>query len=330
MIAGRDYEISSIGALQKQEWKNTHTGGDPKVADEVHAYIYYKWIFENLLYLHGDKYFQNHKDEQADIVAIEADKFLDAMYYAELKGHQTAFEVLLNPATVALDEDFFRQPPSLPAFIFWMDSKMPKETLEFILDKDNVHQLITYTRRNFENMRDIILECAEIFFKKGEASAFEQVRQNLVGVEYDTPHISTMTNSPLNRPFRVTPAFLAKFKFEAPYVEQWDIVWDESYGKEYYANLVATMVINQFTVAQVKDYRNSNINSYKMIYDYLDTDTLPDTDKVYLAEIKWQTGDLEAQPRFIYPFEFVKIRENIAYTLSRMLETDSRHLMVAY
>lgn len=345
MIVGRDYDLQSIGALEEQEWRKFRTHETP-YDEDIEAYIYYKRIFRYLLLEHGDKRFDTHikktnpkdsrtfeaDDHASEILGIEDSKFVDAMYYAQLKGFQNAFNVILNPVTIQLDEDFFKNPYSLADFLFWMDAKTPEETLNDTLDQDEVHLLITYTRRNFENMRDIIMGYAEIFYKKGMALAFEQIRQDVVGVDYDIPFISRITSVPLSSPFRVTPAFLAKFKFEDSHVEQWDLVWDESYGREYYANLVATLTINQFTVKQVKEYRDSGIRSYIMVSDYLNLDSniLPDTDTVYVGEMKWPKTPEGSQPRSIYEFEYEMIRDNIEKTLSRLLGIDSQHLVVFF
>ena len=328
MIVGRDYDMSSIAEIEEREW-NDYFMSEP--AEEINAFIYYKWVFSKLLRQNGDDSYQEaDKEEKESLLNIETDKFTDAMYRSMKKGHQNAFNVIMQESTKfpSLDEDFFKNPNSKPEFIFLIDDKTDDDTYEQTLNQQELHQLVTYTRRHFNDMYRVILECGKIFYQRGEALAFEQIRKDIVGVEYDTPLISNMTHAPLNRAFRITPSFLAKFKFEAPFNEQWDIIWDESYGRAYYGNLVGSLTINQFTVDQVNKYSEGGTRSFKLIHDFLNTDKLPETDNVYLAEAHWDLIDPSQWPRMIYEFEYILIRRSLASTLSQLLEADAKHLLL--
>lgn len=332
MIIGRDYDPASIATIEQNEWSKHLGQEDVLPADEAEAFDYYIGVFSKLLRQNGDKSFaEMTEEEQQELLSIEEDKFIDAMYHSMLKGHQNAFDVILKESTKFpnLDEDFFSDPQSKSNFIFMIDDKTDPEIFQTTLDQEKVHQLITYTRRHFNSMYDHIISCSKIFYQRGEALAFEQIRKDIVGAEYDTPLISSMTHVPLNRPFRVTPAFLAKFKFEAPYVEQWDIVWDESYGKAYYSNLIATLCINQFNVSQVKRYAEGGTSSFQMIVDTMDLDQFKDEDMIYLLELNYASIDPYTEPRFIYQFEFEYIRRNLLANVIKRLGTDPSHILLA-
>lgn len=336
MIIGREYDMNAIVTIQQNEWSGyvTEQGAELgqlpiELADDFN---YYKKVFKRLLYSHGDKNFKKlSEDKKDEAVNIVGDKFTSAMYYAMLKGHQNAFEVLLKESTKFpnLDEDFFRNPHSKTDVIFLIDAKTDDDVFEKNIDQDDVHQLVTYVRRQFDDMYDYIISYSKLFYQRGEELAFEQIRRDIVEVDYDTPLISSMTHAPLNRPFRVTPAFLARFKFEAPYVEQWDIVWDETYGRAYYANLIASLCINQFTAAQIKNYAEGGAMAYQMFLDSKDLSQFRDDEMLYFVDMTYTLVDPKSMPREIYQFEHEYIREYLMATLIKMIGTDANHILLA-
>lgn len=325
MIKGRDFSSQTIANEEKKYIDQFYDSKDTLLSD---ALAYYGVLFQTFLYRNGDKLFkQMNEKEQQLIIEKEMSRFNTAMMYAFNKGHQTGFALLLMPTSQIYAPDFFEQPDAHEYFIFTFDNMITKDAFEDNLQRDAIDVLIRYTRRHFENGYDEVMNIGRRFFKKGAGVAFEHVREHIVGVDYSIQGYSRMLNAPYNQDFSVTPAFMANFSFESPAFESWDIHWDATYGINASKNLIAKLMVHQFTYKEIKDYADVNTKSYIMLKNYFDNG-YDDEELIYLAEMNFLSVEKSNFPRLLENSEYREIRRSVRQTLTRRLGIDGAHLFI--
>ena len=328
MISGKKYDNQQIADVEAKYLNEYYTGSDPLLADSIE---YYAILFQTYLHDKQDRDFEKlDKKQKEEVFTREDELFRDAMKYAFNKGHQTAFVLLLMNSKNAeeYDESFFQDPISKDVFIFNLEKLISEEVYNDNLRRSHIELLINYTRDNFENGFQKIMEFAKTFFKKGCEIAYMQIRRHIVGIE-DTPmHVSRLAGVDLANNFTVTPAFEATFAVESPGFEEWDLHWDCTYGYKLSGKSVGTFLIHQFTVKEIKSYADAGAIAYKQMADYFSTN-LDDDEIVYFGEIKFSLIDpKEDNMRFIQKSEYLAIQNALALTLQRKLGVDAKNILI--
>ncbi|QDR73602.1 hypothetical protein FOD75_10925 (plasmid) [Limosilactobacillus reuteri] len=322
MIKGLDFDMQTIATEEAKYLLQFYSSDDPLLDD---ATSYYAILFNTFLNRNADQVFQN-KDpkEQTNILDKEILRFKKAMRYAFNKGHQTAFVALLLKSSQIFDPSFFEKPESREYFIYNFENLMTDEAFKANLTRDAIDNLIGYTRKNFENGYNEIMKYGQIFFKKGAAVAFDQVREHIVNKKYKITGYSRMMHVPFNQTFELTPAFKASFSLESPAFEAWNVQWDESYGFDASKSLVAKVTIHQFTKKSIGQYRDVEARTYMMIANQFEG--YADEELVYLVQIDYLVADNKYFPRILEHNEYQAILMAIQNTVCRRLQVDGNHV----
>lgn len=331
MISGLHFNNREIGDLEAKYLNKFYISSTPNpiLAD---ASEYYSIIFQTFLHENKDKIFdQMSEEQQKRIYKSQDSKFRNAMQYSFNKGHQTGFALLLmdSKGSTEFNVSFFKNPNSKLAFIYNLDQMISPKVTEQNLRRDKNEILIRETRRHFENGYDEIMYLAKLFYKKGAEVAFEQIRQNIVKVNYSIRGNSALLNAPYNQDFEVTPAFTATFAMESPNYEEWDLHWDSTYGYKIAKQLVGKFMIHQLSIKEIKAFSSVGAITYKMLDNYFSGFNLDDNDIVYLGEINFTLIHPLKDMRVIESSEFSAIRTSLALSLQRRLNINSQNILVA-
>lgn len=331
MISGHHFSNQEIGDLEAKYLNEFYIAStpDPILAD---ASEYYAILFQTFLHKNKDKVFDQMNEEQKKRIYKSQDtKFQNAMQYSFNKGHQTAFALLLmdSKGSTEFDSSFFKNPNSKLAFIYNLDRMISPKVTEQNLRRDKNEILIRETRRHFENGYDEIMYLAKLFYKKGAEVAFEQIRQNIVKMNYLIKGRSALLNVPYNQDFEVTPAFTATFAIESPNYEEWDLHWDATYGYKIAKKLVGKFMIHQLSIREIKAFSSVGAITYKMLENYFTSANLGENDIVYLGEINFALISPNEDMRTIQSPEFSAIRTSLALTIQRHLNISSQNILIA-
>lgn len=329
MISGKTFDNSEIRDLEaKYLWNFYHADNpDPILSDGIR---YYLVLFNAYMELNKDRVFaQLDQKEQNNILDNQRQMFAQAMQYSFNKGHQAAFAWLLSNSRVSqkLDESFFSNPNSKLAFVYNVDHMIKPKVQEENLRRDRNEILIREIRRHFEHGYPKIMEFAKIFYRKGFAVAFEDVRKNIVKVDYQIKGTSRLLNIPYNQDIDVTPAFSATFAFESSSFEEWDLHWNATYGYDVNKKIIGKFIIHQLTKREIDAFSEVGAIDYKMVQSRISTNLKPD-DIIYLGEINWNLVRPIAGMPVIYPDEYNAIREQLAMTLQRSAHINANQILV--
>lgn len=336
MIVGKYYDQATIAKIESEEisYFHEHASEQPSVLFE--PMDYYRDLFDREVVEYANKdnslLMSIKEQERKEIFDALELKFYNAMLYAFNKGHKYAFAMALAESTKFpnLDEDFFAYPDSKASLILLLDAKTDDDVFENKIERDNITKLINYARRQGLSMYKSIMNYARIFYRKGEGLAFEQIRQDLLHIDYDVNYFSSMTHSPLNQPFRITPAFLGRFKSEQSFVEQWDIVWDESYGNDGYNALAACVTITKYTAGQIIQYSDCGAHAYTLIRDCLPAvESFDPAENVYLIEYIPPLIDPASVPRLLSAEETQRLQDSLVELIVRKIGEPANHFVFA-
>lgn len=329
MITGKQFSNSQIAELERK-YLNEFYNDEHQNPILYDAANYYAILFQTFLRSKPDKVFKEMpKVEKQNIYKSLNTKFIRAMQYSFNKGHQSAFAVLLLDSRNAqeFDKTYFENPNSKLSFIYNFEKMFEKGVIEENLNRDKNDMLIKATRRHFENGFDKIMDFAKIFYKKGADLAFEQIRKNIVEVDYKIRGRTRLLDLPYNQEMEVTPAFTATYGFEHPGYEEWDIHWDATYGYKASKELIAKFKVHQFSVKELKAYSSVGATAYKMIEEQL-SENLNDDDIIYLGEINFILIEPIKKMRIIESSEKEAIQTSLTLTLSRRLRVSANHILV--
>lgn len=332
MITGRSFSSETIHEKELKSLKEFYASDNPILSDGI---AYYSILFRQYLYRNADKKFTRlEEQEQNRIIQKELNEFEAAMRYSFNKGHQTAFSVLLMSTknNQGYESEYFERPDALNNFLYTFDQTISKDVFEDNISRDANDTLINYTRRNFENGYKTVMAFGKIFFKKGASVAFEQIRKDIVGVDYAISGYSKMLKVPYNQEFEVTPAFKAQFCLESLQTrdyEEWDLFWDATYDSKFADQLVAKVLIHKLNVGAVKQYASVEAPAYRIFVEQSVTNNLDDSEEVYFAEINFLLFDPQRTVRLLESAEYEAIKVALASTLTRKLKVDSQHIFIA-
>lgn len=333
MIEGLTFTPETIHAKEKKCLKEFYAGDNPYLGDAV---AYYQLLFEDYLENNADsRYRRKTEKEQLRIMDKEDKEFREAMRYAFNKGHQTAFNVLLQSTknNQGYERDFFKNPSSLNNFLYTFEKTITKEVFEENIQRDSIDVLTNFTRRHFNNTFEVIKALGMIFFKKGAGLAFEQVRKQIVGVDYEITGYSKLMHLPINQEFDVTPAFKGQFSLESPDNEEWDIFWDATYPVAYADTLIAKCIIHKISMAEARKMKEKDAITYRTILDSEKAITtinrLENNESFYLVEINFLLFNPNNIPRLLSNAEYEAINKSLLSTVSRKLRVNADHIYAA-
>lgn len=335
MITGRSFVRKTIQKEERKNLNNYLISDDPFLSDSV---AYYAVLFEQFLLRNADKHFQRlEEDRQQSILTKELTEFQTAMQYSFNKGHQTAFLILLSDIknNQEYNIDYFKEPDSQNNFLYTFEKTITEDVFTSNIKRDANDVLINYTRRNFENGYREIMALGHIFFKKGATIAFNQVRKNIVDVDYNITGYSHMMYVPYNQEFEVTPAFKAKFCMETPGFEEWDVFWDATYNAKYANTLIAKILLHSFTAEQIQEYAKVNASAYKLFRSrLLERNNLLNKTKedelFYNIEINFVLFDPSKSIRLLEEAEYNAIRKSLASKICRKLHINYDHILITH
>lgn len=332
MLAGHDYDAKEIAAIEREFLDKVYQDDNSKNYRSIleQGIDYYGLLFQTFLNSNPDKNFEALEDSDKDIIIDkELTRFESAMIYSFNKGHQMAFALLLTSKSErAYTADDFAKPDARDNFIYMLEEKMKKKIMDENLQRDANDLLIRYTRRNFENGYQNIMQFARVFFKKGFAVAFDQIRKDIMKVEYHITGKSRLLNAPYNQRFSVTPAFSAKFAIESPAFEEWDIYWDETYGFSVASQILAKVFVHEFTASEIRAYKDVDANMYMMLCEYMDISKFQENEKLYLVEFQFQIYQPIEDSRDIQASEYEEIRQALSATLCNRLNVKSSNILI--
>lgn len=328
MIVGREFDAETIHKEEKASLNDFYAGNDPILSDSI---AYYSILFEQFLYRNADKKFIRYdKNTKKQIIDKEMAEFEAAMRYSFNKGHQTAFLVLLMSTknNQSYDVDYFERPDSLNNFLYTLDQSISPDVVANNISRDANDTLINYTRKNFENGYNEVMTLGRIFFKKGASVAFDQIRKNIVGVDYKISRYSRMLSVPYNQEFTVTPAFKGQFSIETPGFEEWDVFWDATYDAKFANNLIAKVLIHNFVAKNIREYSEVGAPTYQMLMNRHLIDKFDDNESLYVVEINFVLFDPRKTVRLLEQAEYQATRVSLASTISRKLNVDDKHIFI--
>lgn len=332
MITGRNFNADTIHQKELKSLREFYASDDPTLSDGI---AYYSILFRQYLYENADKKFERlEEQEQNRIIQKELNEFEAAMRYSFNKGHQTAFLVLLMSTknNQGYEVDYFKRPDALNNFLYTFDQTISKDVFEENISRDANDTLINYTRRNFENGYNTVMAFGKIFFKKGAGIAFEQIRKDVVGVDYEISGYSNMLKVPYNQEFEVTPAFKAQFCLQSPTsndYEEWDIFWDATYDAKYANQIIAKMMVHRMNVVTIKQFAAMDAPAYKILVEQGVTSNLDDSEDIFFVEINFLIFNPNDTVRLLERAEYAAVKVAIASNLTRKLKVDSQHIYIA-
>lgn len=325
MIDSLEFSRETIVAQEQQGLSSFYDNDDSELRRWI---IYYEVLFRGFLAQNGDKNFIQLKDEEQEaVIEKTVERFRNGMQYAFNKGHQATYGLLLTSGTQTFSKDSFSNPASRDYFLFNFDNLFAKDVFEDNLRRNALDILIKYTRRYFENGYQEIMDLANRFFKKGAEVAFDQIRVNILHVNYSISGHSRLLNVPLNQSFAVTPAFQATFSLESPAYEEWNLHWNATYGFDAAKSLVAKTMIHQFTVPEIQSYASFNAETYQVMQRFFNLEIAND-DPVYMVRTDFLLTDASF-PREIEENEYLTIRVSLKDTICRRLNVDGNHIFMA-
>lgn len=333
LIRGQKFDIASIHKKETESLANYYASDNPFLSEGIE---YYAIVFKEFLYNHADpQFFLMNLDKQNNILKKEMDKFQKAMQFSFNKGHKTGFLILLKNTkdNQVYDADYFSNPNSLSNFLYSIDKSFGDTVISKNLNRDANTSLINFTLQNFVEGRKEVEKLSRIFFKKGIAVAFEQIRDNIMQTDYQITGYSRMLSVPYNQDFIVTPAFKGTFCFETPNFEEWDIFWDATYDISYSNTLVAKVLVHSLTMAQIKKYSQINASAYKMLQSVLRINNYREEDLIFVVEINFALINPADTSRLLRKAEYQALRVAIANIISRKLQkyhVDEQHILLVH
>lgn len=329
LIQGLSFSREVIHAKEKKCLSEFYASDNPYLGDAI---VYYQFLFLDYLNQHSDSGFsRKNSKEQKRILDKEIKEYQEAMRYAFNKGHQTAFNVLLKDTknNQGYEKEYFKNPSSLNNFLYTFEETITKDTFRENIMRDSIDVLTNFTRRNFNKTYDVIKALGMIFFKKGAGIAFEQIRKQIVGSDYEITGYSKLMHVPINQEFDVTPAFKGQFSLESPDNEEWDIFWDATYDAAYADSLIAKCVIHKISMSDARKMKEKDAITYRTILDTEKTvNSLEDSDSFYLVEISFLLFNPNITPRLLSYVEYKAIVTSLTSTISRKLRVSADHIYV--
>lgn len=329
MIQGLSFNHEVIHAKEKKCLSEFYASDNPYLGDAI---VYYEFLFLDYLSQHSDSGFKRKSiKEQKHIMDKEIKEYQEAMRYAFNKGHQTAFDVLLKDTknNQGYEKDYFKNPSSLNNFIYTFEKTITEDVFKENIMRDSIDVLTNFTRRNFDKTYGVIKALGMIFFKKGAGIAFEQIRKQIVGIDYEITGYSQLMHMPINQEFDVTPAFKGQFSLESTDNEEWDIFWDATYDAAYADNLIAKCLIHKISMFEARKMKEKDAITYRTILDkQKKINSLEDNDSFYLVEINFLLFNPNTTPRLLSSAEYEAIVTSLTSTISRKLRVSTDHIFV--
>lgn len=327
MIKGFDFDRQKSDEIEeKMQDEYFRESNDPTLSD---ALLYYSPIYRRFLLAHAGRKFNNLPDNEQTIILTEIqNKFNNAMTYAFIKGFQNVFSIILpmQSKQFIFEKDFFVSPVNKKKFLNgWISNVVPNLFTES-LNKDAIFLLNYYSRKYFENSYGEIMKLARKFYIKGFSIGYDYIRKDILKTKFLVKGTSKMLHVPYNLEFQVTPAFVAIFDTEHPFFESWSVFFDESYGVTKEDNLIAKILVHQFTPREVSAYKSVGSETYKSMIDDKNLDMTKS--KVYLANLIFREPTTESDLRITNYADHDEIEIALRNTLCRRLAVKPNQILM--
>lgn len=332
MIEGlNNFTLDSVSKMEQEHLKAFWQSDDPTLSDAIN--YYFPIFLANVTAKKNQKYLSLSSDDKNDVVRELNERFQTAMNYAFIKGHQQVYFIILpNVLTkITFKKDFFEDPKNRSRFLGRFFASLPTKIYQELITKKDIFELMKYCSGYFENSLRIITDMSKIFFTKGASIAYDEIRRDVVKVDYHITGYSKLLNAPYNQSFDVTPSFVGTFDVEHLDYESWDIRWNETYSQDLQNTLVGKLIVNRFQPEEVKAYAGVGAETYESINQFYEVNrSYQDTDSKYLyqAQMIFSMPDGIGSTRTLIPEEYEHIKISLRDTLCRRLHVRRNKIFV--
>lgn len=310
--------------------------GEKKNASDLAFDIdYYQILFRDFLKKVEDRKFRSLSEKEKEKIYETVIKYYrKALAESFQKGVNQLFAILWRTETDHSIENF--KTAAYKEFILDLTGKQfSRSEMEEQLLTPDVLKLLRLTLKHFEATREYIMNDCIVFSRVGMTVGYDLICEHLK-VKIESSETSPMLSVPINKPFRLTPAFNAMYALSTNGVERWDIIWNPYlYGWDYKSLVIGKIHIWKLRYIELTEQKGKDIpqiNLLVQIVEELDRDDDSNLfsiyEDIYYCDFTLSSNtDGNGGPRQVSQLEFSLIQESIQREILKRLRIPQRNII---